>query len=122
MKIPRLAVLLGLLTGSLLGWARVTGAETYQLQVASIPEHVFMYFVEGRTLPHVDEFLGTRRSRFVVFLDRQPQPLETASEKRAVSFPVNVTLPKRDDPWGVMSWDKGSGPLAVFVIRGKQRA
>jgi hypothetical protein len=81
-----------------------------------------MYFVEARTLPRIDAFFATRRSRFVLFLDRRPQPLEIASEERSMSFPVDVALPKRDDPWGVMTWQKGSGPLAVFVIRSKQRA
>jgi hypothetical protein len=72
-----LAVMLGWLAAALLWWSGMPEAATYQLQVANVPKHVFMYFVEGSTLPRAEAFLDdTRRSKFVLFRDRQPQLLE----------------------------------------------
>ena len=116
-----LAVASGWLAAALLWWPGMPDAATYQLQVASVPEHVFMYFVESRTLPRAEAFLDdTRRSKFVLFRDRQPQALELSGPRQSAPFPVNVTLPKRNDPWGVTTWDGETGQLAVFRIRGIQ--
>ena len=35
-------------------------------------------------------------------------------------FSANVELPKRNDPWGLTTWDGDAGELAVFRIRGIQ--
>ena len=116
-----LAVASGWLAAALLWWPGMPDAATYQLQVASVPEHVFMYFVEGRTLPRAEAFLDdTRRSKFVLFRDRQPQALELSGPGQSAPFPVNATLPKRNDPWGVTTWDGETGQLAMFRIRGIQ--
>jgi hypothetical protein len=116
-----LTVGLGWLAAVLLCWPVMSDAATYQLQVASMPERVFMYFVEDRTLPRIEAYLdNTRRSKFVLFRDRQPRPLELTGPGQSVPFPVNVTLPKRNDPWGVTTWDGEAGQLAVFRVRGKQ--
>ena len=115
-----LTVGLGWLAAVLLCWPVMSDASTYQLQVASMPERVFMYFVEGRTLPRIEAFLDTRRSKFVLFRDRQPQPVELMAAGQSTPSPVNVTLPKRNDPWGVTTWDGEAGQLAVFRVRGKQ--
>jgi hypothetical protein len=116
-----LTVGLGWLAAVLLCWPVMSDAATYQLQVASMPERVFMYFVEDRTLPRIEAYLdNTRRSKFVLFRDRQPRPLELTGPGQSVPFPVNVTLPKRNDPWGVTTWDGEAGQLAVFRIRGIQ--
>ena len=116
-----LTVGLGWLAAVLLCWPVMSDAATYQLQVASMPERVFMYFVEDRTLPRIEAYLdNTRRSKFVLFRDRQPRPLELAEPEQSATFSVNVTSPKRNDPWGVTTWDGEAGQLAVFRIRGKQ--
>ena len=111
---------LGWLVSVLLGWTGMPDAATYQLQVASVPERVFMYFTEDRTLPGIEGFLDTRRSKYVLFRDRQPQPLEVAEPGQSATFSVNVTSPKRNDPWGVTTWDGEAGQLVVFRIRSKQ--
>ena len=111
---------LGWLAAVLLGWTGMPDAATYQLQVASVPERVFMYFVKDRTLPGIEGFLDTRRSKYVLFRDRQPQPLEVAEPGQSATFSVNVTSPKPNNPWGVTTWDGEAGQLAVFRIRGIQ--
>ena len=111
---------LGWLAAVLFGWMGMSDAATYQLQVASVPERVFMYFVEDRTLPRLEAFLDARRSKYVLFRDRQPQPLELAEPEQSATFSVNVTLPKRNDPWGATIWSGEAGRLAVFRIRGIQ--
>ena len=121
MRIRGLAIGLGWLAAVLLCWPGASDAATYQLQVASIPERVFMYFVADRTLPRIEAFLDdTRRSKFVLFRDRRPQPLELVEPGQSATFSVNVTSPKRNDPWGVTTWNSEAGQLAVFRIRGKQ--
>ena len=115
-----LAVVSGWLAAVLLCWPGILEAATYQLQVASVPDRVFMHFVEDQTLPRIEAYLETRRSRFVLFRDRQPQVLELTGPRRSAPFPVNVTVPKRNDPWGVTTWDGEAGQLAVFRIRGIQ--
>ena len=111
-----LAVVSGWLAAVLLWWPGIPQAATYQLQVASVPERVFMHFVEGRTLPRAEAYFdNTRRSRFVLFRDRQPQALTGLGQ-----FPVNVALPKPNNPWGATTWDGDAGELAVFRIRGIQ--
>ena len=116
-----LAIGLGWLVAVLLCWPGMPDAATHQLQVASVPERVFMYFVEDRTMPRIEAYLDdTRRSKFVLFRDRQPQPLELEQPEQSAPFPVNVTLPKRNDPWGATTWDGEAGQLVVFRVRGKQ--
>ena len=116
-----LAIGLGWLAAILLWWPGTSDAATYQLQVASIPDRVFMYFVEGRMLPHIQAFLDDkRRSKFLLFRDRQPQPLEPMVPEQSATFPLNVTFPKPNDPWGAATWNGDAGQLAVFRIRGKQ--
>ena len=114
-----LAVVSGWLAAALLWWPGIPEAGTYQLQVASVPDRVFMYFVEGRTLPRAEAFFDdARRSRYVLFRDRRPQPLDIPGQ--SVPFSANVELPKRNDPWGVTTWAGDAGKLAVFRIRGIQ--
>ena len=116
-----LAVVSGWLAAALLWWPGIPEAAMYQLQVASVPERVFMYFVEGRALPRAEAFFDdTGRSKFVLFRDRQPQLLEPMAPDRSAPLPVNVTLPKPNNPWGVTTWDGEAGQLAVFRIRGIQ--
>lgn len=116
-----LARMSGCLAAALLWWPAITVAATYQLQVASVPERVFMYFVEGRTLPRLEAFLDdTRRSKFVLIRDRQPQLLQREVTDRSAPLPVTVKHPKRNDPWGATTWDGEPGQLAVFRIRGIQ--
>ena len=115
-----LAIGLGWLTAVLLWWPGMPEAATYELQVASVPERVFMHFVEDRTLPRIEAYLDTRRSRFVLFRDRQPKVMALAGTGRSAPFAVNVALPKRNDPWGATTWDGETGQLAVFRIRGIQ--
>ena len=116
MKRRELAVVLGWLATVSLGLPGALEAATYRLQVASIPDHVFLHFVEGRTLPRAEAFFDdARRSRFVLFRDRQPQLLESVA-----SGPLSVTRPKANDPWGVTSWEGEAGQLTVFRIRGIQ--
>lgn len=87
-------------------------AARYQLQVSSVPERVFMYFVRGQTLPLMESFLDDEgRSKFVLFRDRQPQPMDLQE----------ITLPKRHDPWGAMIWDGEEGRVAVFRIYSERR-
>ena len=114
-----LAVVSGWLAAALLWWPGIPEAGTYQLQVASVPERVFMYFVEGRTLPRAEAFFDdARRSRYVLFRDRRPQPLDLPGQP--VPFSANVELPKRNDPWGLTTWNGEAGQVAVFRIRGIQ--
>ena len=121
MRNRRLTAALGWLAVVLFCWPAMPDAATYKLQVASVPEHVFMYFVEDRTLPRIEAYLDdARRSRFVLFRDRQPQPLELTEPEVSVTRSVNVTLPKQNDPWGVATWNGETGQLAVFRVRGKQ--
>ena len=116
-----LAIGLGCLaTILLLCWQGIPEAATYQLRVASVPERVFMHFVKGQTLPRIEAYLDTRRSKFVLFRDRQPQVLELAAPRRPAPFSVNVAAPKRNDPWGATTWNGEAGQLAVFRIRGIQ--
>ena len=92
-------------------------AISYQLQIVSVPQRVFLYFVDGRKLPGFEEFLDdTRRSRFVVFNDRQPQPVEIKGS--VASLPVDISFPKRSNPWGATTWDGQPGQLTVFRIHG----
>lgn len=116
-----LAVVSGWLAAILLCWLGISQAATYQLQVASVPERVFMHFVEGRTLPRAEAFFDdTRRSRYVLFRDRQPQVLEPMVSGQPAPLPVSVMYPKRNDPWGAITWNGDAGQLAVFRIRGIQ--
>ena len=116
-----LTVISGCLTVALLWWPGISDAATYQLQVASLPERIFMYFVRGRTLPRAEAFLDdTGRSRYVLIRDRQPQLLGPMSSGRSVSQPVAVTLSEPGNPWGATTWDGESGRLAVFRVRGIQ--
>ena len=116
-----LTVMAGCLAAALLWWPGVPVAATYQLQVASLPERVFMHFVHGRTLPGVEAYLDdTGRSRFVLIRDRQPQLLRPTASDRSVTQPVAVALPEPRNPWGAMTWEGEPGQLAVFRIRGIQ--
>ena len=116
-----LAIGLGWLITALLWLPQITEAATYQLQVASIPERVFLYFEENHTLPRIGAYLDNKqRSKFVVFRDRQPQPLKFLPSEQSEPLFVDATLPKRNDPWGQTIWSGESGHLAVFRIRGKQ--
>lgn len=114
MGIRAFLVVSGWLAAALCSWPGIPEAATYQLQVASVPERVFMHFVKGRTLPHAEGFFDdTRRSRFVLFRDRQPQTLTELGQ-----FPVNIAPP--NNPWGATTWNGDAGELAVFSIRGIQ--
>ena len=115
-----LVAALGWLASILFCWTALSEAVTYELQVASVAERVFMHFVEDRTLPGIETYLETRRSRFVLFRDRQPQVLELTGAGRSAPSLVNVIVPKRNDPWGATTWDGEAGQLAVFRIRGIQ--
>lgn len=99
----------------------LAGAATYQLQVASIPERTFMYFVEGPSLPNIGAFLDDRpRSKRVMFRDRQPQLLELIPPNQSTPLPINVVRSMPNDPWSISTWEGEAGQLAVFRIRGKQ--
>ena len=114
-----LAAGLGWFAAVLLGFAGTSDAARYQIQVASVPEHVFRYFVKDRTLPGIEAYLDdTQRSKFVVFRDRPPQLLEPVTEDPAAPGPVDVQLPKRNHPWGAVTWDGEAGHIVVFRIRG----
>ena len=113
-----LAIGLGWLVAVLLWWSGIPEAATYQLQVASVPDRVFMHFVEDRMLPRIEAYLDTRRSKSVLFRDRQPRPLDLPEQ--SAPFPARVTLPKRNDPWGATTWNGEAGRLAVFRIHGIQ--
>ena len=116
-----LAIGLGWLATVLLWWPGMPEAATYQLQVASVSEHVFMYFVKGRTLPRAEAFFDdARRSKVVLFRDRQPQLLELVAPDQSAPAPINVGSPKPNNPWGATTWDGNAGELAVFRIRGIQ--
>ena len=116
-----LVVTSGCLAAALFWWPGIPEAATYQLQVANVPERVFMYFVEGRKLPLAEAFLDdTRRSKFVLFRDRQPLLLKPMLSGRSVPAPVIVMLPKPNNPWGATTWNGEAGQLAVFRIRGIQ--
>ena len=115
-----LAVVSGSVAAFFLWWPGTPGAATYELQVASVPESVFMHFVEERTLPQMEAYLETRRARFVLFRDRQPQALELAYPGRSTQFPANVTIAKTSNPWGATTWKGEPGQIAVFRVRGIQ--
>lgn len=111
----------GWLAVVLLCWPGMSAAATYQLQVASVPERVFTYFAEDRTLPGIEAFLDDKqRSKRVMFGDRQPQPLELMTAGQSQPSPVDMTLAKRHDPWGTTTWSGEAGQLAVFRINGRQ--
>ena len=81
---------------ALLCWAELSHAATYQLQADSVPEHVFRYFLEQETLPNIEAFLDDpRRSRRVMFGDRQPQPLGLVTAGDAELVAVDVSLSRR---------------------------
>ena len=104
---------------ALLLWPGITVAATYQLQVASVPERVFMYFAEGRTLPRVEAFLDDNpRSKFVLLRDRQPQLLLSMESDRPAPLPAIGKLSKPNDPWGPATWNGKPGQVAVFRVRG----
>ena len=110
----------GWLIAALLCWTGTTEAATYKLQVASVPERVFMHFVEDRTLPRIEAYLDTRRSKFVLFRDRRPQAVALKGPGQSGHLVVNDALPKRNDPWGATTWEGEAGQLAVFRVRGIQ--
>lgn len=120
MRIRVLATNLLWLAAFLLCCQGQADAATYQLQVASVSERVFMHFAKGQTLPRIEAYLDTPRSTFVLLRDRQPQALELVGPGTEAPFLVNVAASKRKDPWGVTTWDAEVGQLAVFRIRGKQ--
>jgi len=120
MRHPALAGVAAGLAAILLCWPGMPVAATYQLQVASVSESVFTYFVEDQTLPRMEAYLESRGSRFVLFRDRQPQALEFSGPGRSIQFPVNVALSKRNDPWGPTTWEGEPGQVAVFRVRGLQ--
>ena len=115
----QLTAVLGWLTPVLLVCTGTSVAATYQFQVASIPEHVFRYFVKDRSLPGMEAYLDdTRRSKFVIFRDRPPQLVESMLAGRSAPSHVNIKLPKPDEPWGAATWEGDTGQLVVFRIRG----
>lgn len=121
MRNSGLAIGLGCLAVVLLWWPGIPQAATYQLQVASVSDRVFMYFVKGRTLPRAEAFFDdAQRSKYVLFRDRQPKLLELVAAGRSALVPVSVTPPKPNNPWGVTTWYGDAGQLAVFRIRGIQ--
>ena len=115
-----LAAVMGWTVAILLCWAGLSHAATYQLQAASVSEHVFRYFLEQETLPHIEAFLDdSPRSKRVMFGDRQPQPLGLVTAGDSELVPVDVTLSRRSHPWAATAWSGESGQLAVFRVRGK---
>ena len=110
---------LGWLTAVLLGCTGMSAAGTYQFQVASVPEHVFRYFVKDRALPGMEAYLDdTRRSKFVVFRDRPPQLMEPMVADQSAPLSAAIRLPKPNEPWGAATWEGEAGELVVFRIRG----
>ena len=104
----------------LLCWAGLAQAGTYRLQAASVPEHVFRYFLEKETLPHIEVFLDdSPRSRRVMFGDRQPQPLGLVTAGESELLPVDMALSNRSHPWAATAWNGKAGQLALFRVRGK---
>ena len=110
---------LGWLTAVLLVCTGTSVAATYQFQVASVPEYVFRYFVKDRELPDMEAYLDdTRRSKFVLFRDRPPQLMEPMVVDQSSPLPVNVRVPKPNEPWGAATWEGETGQLVVFRVRG----
>ena len=108
---------LGWLTAVLLFFTGTSAAGTYQLRIASVPEHVFMFFVRDGTLPGIEAYLDDApRSKFVLLPDRSPQLIEP-KEGDALA-PANVRISKPNDPWGETTWQGEAGQLVVFRIRG----
>ena len=120
MRNPALTAVLGSLIAVLFfSCAGASVAATYQLQVASVPEHVFMYFVRGNTLPGIEDYLDdTRRSKFVLFHDRSPQMIEPTAGHVLPPAPDSVRPSKANHPWAVTTWEGEAGQLVVFRIRG----
>ena len=111
---------MGWATGLLLCWSGLSQAATYQLQTASVPEHVFRYFLDQETLAHIETFLDdSSRSKRVMFGDRQPQPLGLMTAGESGLVPVDMTLSRRSHPWAAAAWNGETGQLAVFRVRGK---
>ena len=110
-----------------MGWAAVvllccaglSQAATYQLQAASLPEHVFRYFLEQQTLPDIEAFLDSRCSKLVMFGDRLPQPLGLKTAGESELAPLDVALYRPSHPWAAAAWSGETGHLAVFRVRGK---
>ena len=120
MKSIRTAVL-GWIAALLFSFPEMPGAATFKLQVASVPDHVFMYFVEDHVLPRIESFLDDKqRSKFVLFRDRQPQPIEFMKSDQFEPLSVDALLPRRSDPWGAAVWDGEPGQLALFRVQGWQ--
>ena len=114
------AAAMGWTAAALLCWAGLAQAGTYQLQAASVPEHVFRYFLEEETLPHIEAFLGdSPRSRRVMFGDRQPQLLGLMTAGESELVPVNMALSRRSHPWAATQWNGEAGQLALFRVRAK---
>lgn len=60
-----LAVVLGCLDAVVSCCQEIPEAATYQHQLASVPERIFMHFVENRTPPRAEAFFNdTKRSRY----------------------------------------------------------
>ena len=116
---PGLAAVMGWAAVVLLCWAGLSQAATYQLQAASLPEHVFRYFLEQQTLPHIEAFLDSRRAKLVMFGDRQPQPLGLMTAGESELVPLDVALYRPSHPWAAAAWSGETGQLAVFRVRGK---
>ena len=111
---------MGWATAVLLCWAGLAQAGTYQLQAASVPEHVFRYFLEEESLPRIEAFLDdSPRSRRVMFGDRQPHPLGLKTPGESELVPVDMALSRRSHPWAATVWDGEAGQLALFRVRGK---
>lgn len=110
---------LGWMTAVMLAYTGTAAGATYQFQVASVAEHVFMFFVRDGTLPDMEAYLDdTQRSKFVLFHDRPPELIEPIPGDALAPALVNVRMSKRNDPWGASTWEGETGQLAVFRIRG----
>lgn len=120
MRNPALTAVLGSLIAVLFfACAGTSAAATYQFQVASVPEHVFMYFVRGDTLPGIEAYLDdARRSKFVLFHDRSPQMIEPTAGHALQPAPDSVGASKTNHPWAATTWEGEAGQLVVFRIRG----